>query len=35
MAISRSTRHRRLDFLTQCVRPSSVLRDSTADKIGL
>ena len=35
MAISRTTRHRRLDSLARYVRPASAFEDSTAGKIGL
>lgn len=35
MAISRTTRHRRLDSLSRYVRPASAVDDSTAGQIGL
>ncbi|APX34580.1 hypothetical protein BH708_02290 [Brachybacterium sp. P6-10-X1] len=35
MAISRTTRHRRLDSLARYVRPASAVEDSTAGQIGL
>ena len=35
MAISRTTRHRRLDSLARYVRPANAVEDSTAGQIGL